>query len=316
MIDQHENDGDGQNYEQQQLKINRTSSNQSVVPTQIDYRQYWDQVNFSEERRCKCCTLCTGKCNKMCCNDYCNACCCSKNGCKWTFAILLFVIFIYGTTGVAHRWLIFEEKSYDEDAVGKTSYPVCDLQYNSYLNVIDLVYLSISAHHNTGDMIRNDFNIWFGENYQENGWDIENTDGQKNPSFFHIYNRNYDIDVIAIGTEPYSDGPLLPDIALWSEVSMFQIFSWVVPLTTILPKAFIRQYIKLISIFEDIIAPNIRETFDEPIYQYVKEHILKQQETESLRTNDTVLFIIGHSLGGAIAQIEMEEALNRKRLNS
>ena len=283
---------------------NRASSNMPR-PTVVDYRQYWDQVNFSEERRCKCFTLCTGECNQLCCKDYCISCCCNRDGAKWCFTIWIFILFIYGTTGVAHRWLLFEPMSYDENTNIDTrqSYPVCDLEYNQYLNVIDLVYLSIAAHQNTNDIINDELKIWFGANYEieQDGWILDHDD-HDDPYFYHIYNTQYDIDVVGIRSEP-NGGVLLPDIALWSEVSMFQIFSWVVPLTAMLPKAFLVQYIEFVAIFENIVAPYVRDKFDEPVYDYIKENILEKPHSLRATSNDSLLLIVGHSLGGAVAQI-------------
>eukprot|EP01084_Bolivina_argentea_P279522 477881_1 len=161
-------------------------------------------------------------------------------------------------------------------------------------------YLSISAYHVEQELIINDhdFKIWFGENQLPpnyiNGWQINHIDTMNKPIFYHIYNKEYDIDIISIRGEP-NPGLLLLDIGLWSEVTMLEIFSWVIPLTSVLPKAFIRQFINFISIFEQIIAPNIKKEFDEPVYKYIINNINI--------TDTCTILLIGHSIGGSIAQI-------------
>ena len=178
------------------------------------------------------------------------------------------------------------------------------MKYNEYLNVIDLVYLSIAAHQDSDDLVDDELKVWFGEHYgiEQNGWIFHShfTDGS--PQFYHIYNLKYDIDVIGIRGNP-DPGELLLDIGQWSEVSVLQIFSWVIPLDSMLPKAWMRQYVRFISIFENVAAPYIRDSFDKPIYEYIKENILENPHHLQLRTEDRLLFIIGHSLGGAAAQI-------------
>ncbi len=130
------------------------------------------------------------------------------------------------------------------------------------------------------------------------GWDIQHMDLINKPIFYHIYNQEYDIDIISIGGVNISNPKqLLLDIGLWSEVAMFEIFSWCIPLTSILPKAFIRQFIGFVSIFETIIAPNIKTDFYKPIYNYITDSNNIHLE------NDCTILLIGHSLGGSIAQI-------------
>ncbi len=121
----------------------------------------------------------------------------------------------------------------------------------------------LSTYHIEQELIINDFKIWFGENQLPpnyiNGWQINHIDTMNKPIFYHIYNKEYDIDIISIKGKP--------NPGLWNEVTMFEIFSCAISLTSLLPKAFIRQFINFISIFEKIIAPNIKKEFDEPVYK-------------------------------------------------
>ena len=76
-----------------------------------------------------------------------------------------------------------------------------------------------------------------------------------------------------------------------------QMASWIIPMTTILPKSFLREVIWKMSMFEEIIDEDIRKTYDEPLFDYAFDYLSN--------SNGSVddLFFVGHSLGGAIAQI-------------
>ena len=68
-------------------------------------------------------------------------------------------------------------------------------------------------------------------------------------------------------------------------------------MTTILPKSFLRRVISKLSLFDEIIDEDIRETYDGPLFDYAFDYL----STSNGSVDD--LFFVGHSLGGAIAQI-------------
>ena len=76
-----------------------------------------------------------------------------------------------------------------------------------------------------------------------------------------------------------------------------QTASWLIPMTTILPKPFLRRMIWSVSWFDDIIDEDIRQTYDAPLFEYAFDYLSN--------SNGSVddFFFVGHSLGGALAQI-------------
>eukprot|EP01083_Nonionella_stella_P150044 477374_1 len=271
--------------------VRRFEPDRSIAPTRMDYRQFWQKVEFNSDRRCKCLRCNSNReCNCFCMKQHCANSCCSADGCKWTCAIAVFVLFSLGITGVAHRWMMFELLSFDEPNQSIQSYPICDAEYNSYLNVMDLTYFAITARHHTVHGVRSDIKIWFGD---DSDWDLVSL--MHNPYFFHLYSAQHKIHIVSIQSEP-NPSLLLQQIGQWSEVSMFGIFSSLVPLTNVLPKAFLRTYIKFVSLFEYMIAPDIRTHFDAPVYEYIRDQIV-------LQLNESRVIVVGHSVGGAAAHI-------------
>ena len=254
----------------EQKKENITQLNIDHVLTVIDYHQFWEQINSDDhDRTCK-------SCRKY----------------KWIYTVCMLFALLASVFITACSWLSLEERSYAHASEEITpSSPICDLEYDEYLTAVDLVYLTIVAQHDQEE-IENDFAIWFGA---YNPWTIQTI----NSNFYHAYHSIYDIDVISIHSET-TLRYLLQHLSLWSEASMLQLFSNIISLDKILPKTFLQQFIEFMSIFEHIIAPNTAQTFDEPIYEYIAMNIINSNKT---RTNDSSLLILGHSMGGAIAQI-------------
>eukprot|EP01083_Nonionella_stella_P175617 612087_1 len=126
--------------------------------------------------------------------------------------------------------MMFELLSFDEPNQSIQSYPICDVEYNSYLNVMDLTYFAITARHHTVHGVRSDIKIWFGD---DSDWDLVSL--MHNPYFFHLYSAQHKIHIVSIQSEP-NPSLLLQQIGQWSEVSMFGIFSSLVPLTNVLKR--------------------------------------------------------------------------------
>eukprot|EP01084_Bolivina_argentea_P060889 111230_1 len=208
--------------------------------------------------------------------------------------IFLVVTYIYAPTineSVEHR--IVDKYN----IMSLPTYPICDmvLRNNQYLTAMDLVYLTKTAYFaNSTHEILNQFSIWFGHQYNES-WNVSTLSVYNdNVTFYHIKNHQYNFDLIAVrGTDDSLD--IMEDISLWSEVSTFQIFSLLIPLTDLFPLNFIQYFVKISSFSEHIISPNIREKYDEPVYEYIKRNIMTK--------GDDYVIVAGHSLGGGIAQI-------------
>ena len=251
----------------------------------INYRQFWNNIKYDYARN-----------DNFGCNKYCH---CAQDWLGW----ICVVIFIIATILSGYLYIAQSNettKEMFEDDNGfllSTTYPICDFslrENNDYLSVMDLVYLSIVAYHGSNSDINKQFNNWFGNNYTTS-WDMDSLYIHQNPSFFHVYNKKYNFDIIAVrGTMDKSD--VEQDIGLWSEVATFQIFSWLIPLTNVLPIGFIRQFVNLASIPEKMIAPSIRDNYDGPVYDYIKNEVIPIR-------NDSYVIITGHSLGGGLSQI-------------
>ena len=81
------------------------------------------------------------------------------------------------------------------------------------------------------------------------------------------------------------------------QVISLEVASWLIPMTTILPKPFLRQIIWSLSWFDHLIYEDLRETYDGPLFDYAFDYL-----STANHTIDNMLFI-GHSLGGVMAQI-------------
>mmetsp|Transcript_8939 Transcript_8939/g.13795 ORF Transcript_8939/g.13795 Transcript_8939/m.13795 type:complete len:302 (+) Transcript_8939:1-906(+) len=179
-------------------------------------------------------------------------------------------------------------------------YPICNVKFaGDYLNVLDLVYLTVASYYSDKAHVRHLFDIWFANEstpLNDSGWLFNEMHiSPVRPSFFHVPHSN-GLDLVSVrGTYEMSD--VLQDISLYTQVATLQTFSWVLPLTTILPVTFIRDFVRYSAIPEGMIDPTLRERYDQPIYDYVRTNM-----SEALKNDKTVL-ILGHSLGGGIAEI-------------
>lgn len=195
----------------------------------------------------------------------------------------------------------------DENTKIFTPYPICQSSWTTteFLSTLDLIFLCNVAYYDDRQEIEQQFYDWFGTQItheNESGWDLQHMYVHKQkPVFFHIKNKKMDLELIAIrGT--YDTNDVLQDISLYTEVATLQMFSWIIPLTTILPISFIRDFIFYSSVPEGIIDPALRDRYDTPIYHWIKSNINQSLIESGVDKNVSVL-IVGHSLGGGIAEI-------------
>ena len=207
-------------------------------------------------------------------------------GIMFTF---LLVIYIYTptTNESVERGIVDEHK-----LVTMPTYPICDvvLRNNEYLTTMDLIYLTKTAYFaNSTNEVSHQFALWFGDDFAEY-WNVSTLSiHAKEPTFYHIYNKQYNFDLIVVrGTRGATD--ILQDISLWSEVSTFQLFSLLIPLTDLFPMSFIRYFVESASFSEHIIAPNVRQKYDTPVYEFIRDNIMTH--------GDDYVIVAGHSLGG------------------
>ena len=106
------------------------------------------------------------------------------------------------------------------------------------------------------------------------------------PYYFHIKHKSVDVDYLSIrGTANTQE--ILQDISLFVEVGLFQQLQSLVPFLNALPQSFVTRFIYYASLTEDLINADVRDRFDEPIYNYLEGY---------LANTTTSLHIIGHSL--------------------
>eukprot|EP01084_Bolivina_argentea_P254715 428283_1 len=253
----------------------------------IDYMDFWSMIELDENDFYGCAVFCGA----------------TKELCAAVCAIILVIIFVAlaisfssNTTNISS---VYVSDSTDHIIA---PYPMCQVDWGrNYLNLLDMIYLTIVAYYSQPNEIKNLFELWFGLN--NTGWDFENIHIEpKKPAFFHISNIN-GLEVVAVrGTYDMDD--VLQDISLYTEIATLQTFSWIIPLTTVLPVGFIRDFVKYASIPEGMIDPTLRERYDEPIYDYVWDKLNGSLSTAKVESGaNKTIFIMGHSLGGGVAEI-------------
>ena len=89
----------------------------------------------------------------------------------------------------------------------------------------------------------------------------------------------------------------VPSLHVLTQVMGIEAASWLIPMTTILPKPFLRQIIWSLSWFDHIIYADVRLTYDGPLFDYAFDYL-----STANHTIDDLLFV-GQSLGGSISEI-------------
>eukprot|EP01084_Bolivina_argentea_P226839 383110_1 len=206
--------------------------------------------------------------------------------CEWTLCAVISIIFVCIIIFIA----IYEKQSNlnntNEIDEHKEFYPI--FEYPGSLNSIDLIFLTMMAYGNEED-VSTYTRIWFNNT----NWSVIH--GGNNPKYFHLENNNNNYHIVSVaGTDDLPT--VIQDISLWSEIATFQLFSMIIPLTSMLPTAFIREFVWYSSLPEWFIAPSVRDKYYEPIYEYIKNNIIN-------KNHETYIYILGHSLGGGIAEI-------------
>eukprot|EP01083_Nonionella_stella_P097971 275422_1 len=252
----------------------------------MDYMDFWSMVEVDD-------------------NDFygCRVCCgATKEFCGLICALVFVMIFVVITVTFGNRMSDPNSSTasvYAHQTLLDTTmkaYPMCQAnwQLQPELTMLDLVYTTSIAYYPNKTDITNMFKTWYGST--DDGWQYDKLYTQLGrPTFFHIpHDKGLEL-VVVRGTITIAD--ILQDISLYTQICTLQLFSWVVPLTTVLPVAFVRDFVRLSAIPEGMIDPTLRERYDGPIYDYVWNNL-----SSALNTNKTI-FIMGHSLGGGIAEI-------------
>ena len=173
--------------------------------------------------------------------------------------------------------------NWTEGAMGQNQYPFCHVtDINNYLNAFDLIWLSQSGwYYDNKTILTTSFRAWFGTNDTETGWDYNttlinfNTEGYE-PTAYYIENKKHKIDLIVIRGS-YTTADWLQDVNLWSEAVFIQLISMVVPITNLFDDAFIRDLVYISSRFQGLVFPELRQRYDELIYQFIVQYVLPKQ---------------------------------------
>ena len=279
-------------------QASNSESNLFVETISFRYLEYWSIVETSESKDYFGCGI-WWKLGK----ELCGICC------------LLIIILVFLILGIQLSSSTTENHDYwgEEEIKSQTPYPVCELEVpGGNFNPIDVVYLTTVVYYSTFEEIETQLALWFlteddllhNRTLQDIGWDINNMYiNDEDPTYFHIRNTILGVDLIDIrGT--YDENDFLQDISLYTGIATLQMFSWIFPLTTVLPTGFIRDFIFYASIPEGLIDSQLRERFDTPVYDYINNPYNPIHSRLSKRKdwNNTIL-IIGHSLGGGIGEI-------------
>ena len=96
---------------------------------------------------------------------------------------------------------------------------------------------------------------------------------------------------------PLSTVDILRDAMMFNRVAMMQFAGWIVPITRLLPDGFMSRSMLFMSQWEGLIETEVHDQFDNPIFEYALTLLTDATHTVSS------LYFVGHSLGGALAQI-------------
>jgi len=122
------------------------------------------------------------------------------------------------------------------------------------------------------------------------------------PYFYHIESKTSDVDIIGVrGTASVEEA--LQDISLYVEIALFETLQWIVPFLNALPTSFIRQLMFYVSVVEGAINSEARQQYDIPVFAHLCDYIIKNETKK-----ETTVYVVGHSLGGGIAQIVAAKA--------
>ena len=152
------------------------------------------------------------------------------------------------------------------------------------------------------DVIRDETNVTVAEEMNAifNGEFEFVYESRIEPVFYHMRNKNLSIDVIGVrGTKSISD--VYQDLSLFGEISILQGLQWFIPFLSGLPVSFVQQIISYASWADGYISDHAQR-YDEPVLQYIATNHNYMQSN---------VIVVGHSLGGGIAQLVAAKLVNK-----
>ena len=164
-----------------------------------------------------------------------------------------------------------------------------DAKHRRALSVLDVLALTQIVYEQDDYDLLDTVSLYFGDDWEVVARrDIE-------PVFFHLRPIDANVDFIAVrGTSTPEEA--LQDVSLFIEVTGLQVLMWVFPFLNALPTGFLRTVVSYASFAEGLINQEARTDFADSVFDYAVEYLTNETDPRSL-------FVVGHSLGGAIAQI-------------
>jgi len=144
-------------------------------------------------------------------------------------------------------------------------------------------------------------NTYFNEFNNDYELIYYNNEEKSFPKYMHIINKQHPISFVAVrGTAQIFD--MLQDMSLFVEVATWDFLTLIIPFLDIIPTSILRYIIYYSSLAEGIINAEARIQFTAKIKTYLTDYISNTYNSiNSTNTEEVQLYIIGHSLGGAIA---------------
>jgi lipase ATG15 len=180
---------------------------------------------------------------------------------------------------------------------------ICKRTWNN-LNILDLAVLAEAAYQNdepdtSGESPNCSVGIktYLDRSFPSTDWTVLYKSTRTDGAFFYeLRSERLGITIITIrGTS----GPIdaLQDTDFWSEAALFQLFSTVIPLTSILPDETFRKLVGIASLSEVALNAPGRRYFT-GLEKYIEGRLSGSNKLEKEKT-----LITGHSLGGGLSKM-------------
>jgi hypothetical protein len=180
---------------------------------------------------------------------------------------------------------------------------ICKKTWNN-LNILDLAVLAEAAYQNdepdtSGESPNCSVGIktYLDRSFPSTDWTVLYKSTRTDGAFFYeLRSERLGVTVITIrGTNSPIDA--LQDTDFWSEAALFQLFSTVIPLTSILPDETFRTLVDIVSLSEVALNAPGRRYFT-GLEKYIEGRLSGCNKSEQEK-----MLITGHSLGGGLSKM-------------
>lgn len=182
-----------------------------------------------------------------------------------------------------------------------------ELRKEDKIGVVDAMFLTNVVYNATTEEVQGELFKYYGDDWcteynetlQDQSCSSEKyrfieSHMHENPKFIHIYQPNTKFHIVAIrGTLEAQDA--IMDLVLWSEISSIQMVGSVFPIFSVWTAKIIISVVDACSMFSKSINPHGMSNYYQAPLTYLKNNNIPQE--------DEYLLVVGHSLGGGVAQI-------------